>query len=480
MSARHGRKATALAFAAAVALSAAACSSSSGGSSGGSSADGSADGKPLDPNATVTISIDCAPASDQPGLQAQYNDDLATFKVKYPHVTVNPLPKTKCEDPAPFTAMLKGKTETNAFYAYFTDQNQVLNSGQAADITQYVNPQTVPGIKDMLPTVTKEISNAGKIYALPRLYYTTGLVYNRDLFKQAGLDPDKPPTTWTDLATDAAKISALGGGVAGYEDYSGNNTGGWHFGDEIDSLGGNLVTSDGTKAAFNDAKGQQVLQTLYDMRWKTNGIGATPVTQWADAFPPLASNKVGMMIGAPDVISHLTNSLGDKPDKWGLGPMPGSAGPATATQDGGDLFYIKKTDTPNQIKAAIAWINYEYLTPGQGQFNYARNVALSGDPGTNKFIAVGLPEPELWAPNTAMAQADAAALKAANANMPVANYAAYVNNPVAGVPEPPIASQQIYAVLDNAMSAVMTNRNANIQSLLTDAEGKVNQLLANQ
>ncbi|MGH3415566.1 MAG: ABC transporter substrate-binding protein, partial [Actinocrinis sp.] len=117
---------------------------------------------------------------------------------------------------------------------------------------------------------------------------------------------------------------------------------------------------------------------------------------------------------------------------------------------------------------------------GQGQFNYARNVALSGDPGTNKFIAVGLPEPELWAPNTAMAQADAAALKAANANMPVANYAAYLNNPVAGVPEPPIASQQIYAVLDNAMSAVMTNRNANIQSLLTDAEGKVNQLLANQ
>jgi ABC-type glycerol-3-phosphate transport system substrate-binding protein len=480
MSARHGKKVTALAFAAALALGAGACSSSSGGSGGGNSADGTADGKPLDANATVTISIDCAPASDQPGLQAQYNDDLATFKVKYPHVTVNPLPKTKCEDPAPFTAMLKGHTETNAFYAYFTDQNQVLNSGDAVDVTSYVNAQTVPGFKDMLPTVAKEISNNGKVYALPRIYYTTGLVYNRDLFKQAGLDPDKPPTTWAELATDAAKISALGGGVTGYEDYSGSNTGGWHFGDEIDSLGGNLVSSDGTKAAFNGAQGQQVLQTLYDMRWKTNGIGATPVTKWADAFPPLASNKVGMMIGAPDVISHLTNSLGDKPDKWGLGPMPGASGAATATQDGGDLFYFKKTDTPNQIKAAIAWINYEYLTPGQGQFNYARNVALSGDPGTNKFIAVGLPEPELWAPNTGMATADAAALKAANANMPVANYAAYLNNPVAGVPEPPIASQQIYAVLDNAMSAVLTNKSANIQQLLGDAESKVNQLLANQ
>ncbi len=480
MSARQKRKAAAFAFAAAVALSAAACSSSGGSGSGGTSADGVADGKPLDPNAAVTISIDCAPASDQPGLQAQYNDDLATFKVKYPHVTVNPLPKTKCEDPAPFTAMLKGHTETNAFYAYFTDQDQVLNSGEAADITAYVNPQTVPGIGDMLPTVKSEISKDGKTYALPRIYYTTGLVYNRELFKRAGLDPDKPPTTWAELATDAAKISALGNGVTGYEDYSGNNTGGWHFGDEIDSLGGSLVTPDGKKAAFNDAKGRQVLQNLYDMRWKTNGIGPTPVTQWADAFPPLASGKVGMIIGAPDVISHLTNSLGDKPDKWGLGPIPGGSGPATGTQDGGDLFYFKKSDTPNQIKAAVAWINYEYLTPGQGQFNYARNVALSGEPGTNKFIAVGLPEPLLWAPNTPMAQADAAALKAANANMPVANYAAYLNNPVPGVPEPPVAAQQIYAVLDNAMSAVMTNRNANIPALLSDAEGKVNSILANQ
>jgi len=483
MSARHKRKVAALAFAAAVALSAAACSSnsSSGGSTGNNnSADGTADGKPLDPNATVTVSIDCAPASDQPGLQKQYQDDLASFKVKYPHVTVNPLPKTKCEDPAPFTAMLKGHTETNAFYAYFTDQNQVLNSGEAADVTSYLNAQTVPGFNDMLPTVKSEISNGGKFYALPRLYYTTGLVYNRDLFTKAGLDPNKPPTTWADLATDAQKISALGGGITGYEDYSGNNTGGWHFGDEIDSLGGALTTADGKKAAFNDTQGQQVLQTLYDMRWKTSGIGPTPVTQWADAFPPLASGKVGMIIGAPDVISHLTNSLGVSPANWGLGPMPGNGGPATGAQDGGDLFYFKKSDTPNQIKAAIAWINYEYLTPGQGQFNYARNVAVSGPAGTNKFIAVGLPEPELWSPNTPMAQADSQALQAANANMPVANYAAYLQNPIPGVPEPPVAAQQIYAVLDNAMSAVMTNKGANISSLLSDAEGKVNSILSNQ
>jgi hypothetical protein len=34
--------------------------------------------------------------------------------------------------------------EPNVFYTYFTDKNQVLDAGQAADITSYVNSKTVP------------------------------------------------------------------------------------------------------------------------------------------------------------------------------------------------------------------------------------------------------------------------------------------------------------------------------------------------
>jgi len=45
--------------------------------------------------------------------------------------------------------------------------------------------------------------------------------------------------------------------------------------------------------------------------------------------------------------------------------------------------------------------------------------------------------------------------------------------------EPP-AAQQIYAVLDTAMQGVLTDRNANIDKLLSDAEKQVNQILAAQ
>ena len=47
--------------------------------------------------------------------------------------------------------MLRGGTEPDIFYSYFTDLPQVLLSGQAADITPYVNAKTVPALPDILP-----------------------------------------------------------------------------------------------------------------------------------------------------------------------------------------------------------------------------------------------------------------------------------------------------------------------------------------
>jgi sn-glycerol 3-phosphate transport system substrate-binding protein len=50
----------------------------------------------------------------------------------------------------------------------------------------------------------------GKMLSLPFNSSTTVLFYNKDAFKAAGLNPDKPPTTWPELVSDAAKLSASG------------------------------------------------------------------------------------------------------------------------------------------------------------------------------------------------------------------------------------------------------------------------------
>ncbi|GAA3227300.1 extracellular solute-binding protein [Dactylosporangium siamense] len=52
----------------------------------------------------------------------------------------------------------------------------------------------------------------GKVFALPFVDYDWGVFYNKELFKQAGLDPDKPPATITELEAAARKLTKVDAG----------------------------------------------------------------------------------------------------------------------------------------------------------------------------------------------------------------------------------------------------------------------------
>lgn len=53
-------------------------------------------------------------------------------------------------------------------------------------------------------------SPEGKLISMPFNSSTPVLYYNKDAFKKAGLDPDKPPRTWKEVAEAAAKLRASG------------------------------------------------------------------------------------------------------------------------------------------------------------------------------------------------------------------------------------------------------------------------------
>jgi ABC-type glycerol-3-phosphate transport system substrate-binding protein len=415
----------------------------------------------------VTISVDCEPPTSDKVDRKAWLDDVAAFEKLHPNITIKSVDRFPCEDPAQFTAQLRGGTEADVFYAYATDTEQVLDSGQAADITQYVNSGTVPHLSDIDRTSLSIGRRAGHLYSLPTGNYTMGLVINTTLFKRAGLDPTKPPTTWPEVAADAKQITdRIGHGVAGYADYSAGNNGGWHFVAEMYAQGGAAVSSDGKKATFDNAKGRQILQNLHDMRYRDDSMGAKQDLAWADLLQMAAAGKVGMYVGAPDTVQAIVNNFKGSWDDFAVGPMPGQTGIAPASLGGGSQYFFAKHDTPAQIKAGIEWVTYEWLTPGKGQFDYARGKKL-GQP-------VGVPEPQLFTGTTGKA---IAGLRADNATVPVANYTQYVDHPVTMKLEPPNA-QAVYKVLDTPMSAVLTNPNADIDQLLATASTQVDQVLA--
>ena len=74
------------------------------------------------------------------------------------------------------------------------------------------------------------------VYGLPTSSYTQGLIYNRKLFQEAGLNPDQPPTTWAQIPRRTPPPSPkLGNGIEGWGDYSAGSNGGWHFSSYIDA-----------------------------------------------------------------------------------------------------------------------------------------------------------------------------------------------------------------------------------------------------
>ena len=62
-----------------------------------------------------------------------------------------------------------------------------------------------------LPTVTGYYTtNEGKMLSMPFNSSTPVLYYNKDAFKKAGLDPNKPPKTWPEVAKYARKLVKVG------------------------------------------------------------------------------------------------------------------------------------------------------------------------------------------------------------------------------------------------------------------------------
>ncbi|MFD0327349.1 extracellular solute-binding protein [Streptacidiphilus monticola] len=354
----------------------------------------------------------------------------------------------------------------NVFYVYFTDPAGLIAKHQAADVTPYLDG--FPQIKQVKPELLKVFQDTqGHTYGLPEGNYSMGLVYNRKLFTQAGLDPDNPPTTWDQVRTDAQKIAALGHGIAGYGDYSKSNTGGWHFTAEMYSRGGDVAKQDAGgrwTADFDNATGRAVLQQLHDMRWTDNSMGQRQLLEWADLLQMMGAGKLGMYVATSDNIPTIVGQYKGVATDFGLGPIPGGQG----TLAGGGGFMFNPKDTPEQIKAGLAWLTFKYDNPDR--------IALGVQRDAQAKLPVGLPEPNLWTGTAAQTRADAVK---ANANLPAANYQKFVDAS-ATIPlhlEPPNA-QQIYAVLDTVMAQILTNKDADIDTLLSTATTQVNSILA--
>jgi ABC-type glycerol-3-phosphate transport system substrate-binding protein len=235
------------------------------------------------------------------------NLQINEFEAKYPWITA------KSEEynwTAPtFTAALAGGTLPDVFTIPFTDGKGLIAQHQIVNINDRI--QALPYVAKFNKNVLVNGQDAdGKIWAVPIQAYGMSLTYNRTLFKAAGLDPDKPPTTWDEVRTDAKAI-ATKTGMAGYAEMATQNTGGWQLTTATYALGGRMETVDANgkvTATLNNAATKQALANLKTLRWDDNSMGSTFDYAWGSINQAFAAGQIGIFTGGSDLYTAMVQS----------------------------------------------------------------------------------------------------------------------------------------------------------------------------
>ena len=216
---------------------------------------------------------------------------------------------------------------------------QFEDAQQLVDLTDRINswPELKTASKGHMTVATYE----DRLYGVPLYADVSALFYNKDLFKKAGLDPEKPPTSMAEMREYADKITALGGGVTGY--YLPGNCAGcniftvgplmWASGAKIEAAGpgDEPLVGDGVK---------QVLQFTRDMV-KAGNVPEGARTENGETFHlQFGSGKLGMM-GTGNFNITLARQQNPKMD-FGISLLPGVAPDSSASFIGGDLVVVPK------------------------------------------------------------------------------------------------------------------------------------------
>lgn len=410
------------------------------------------------------------PGSDKAAFKA-FDDRVTEFEKANPDIVVKS-EEYQWTGPT-FATQLAGGTLPDVFNVPFTDSQSLIQAGQLADITAEVN--TLPYASKFNENVLAVAKDGDKIYGIPYGPYAMGLSYNRDIFTKAGLDPDKPPTTWDEVRADAKTISEKVPGVAGYMQMTQGNTGGWELTTTVYARGGRMETTEGGKTTVttNNPVTKEALQWLKDLRWKDNSVGSNFLLDWSGINQAFGAGQIAMYPSGSDVLTSLVQQNAVDPKNYGLTMLPiDTSNKDAGVLGGGNVAAVSPKSSQAQKDAAVKWIDFYYMQKLLNQDQAvadAKVLVKSGQP-------VGVPTLPVF--DKATYDQNMEWIKD-EINVPQANVAPFTDTifDATLVPEPNKHTQELYGALDTVVQAVLTDQNADIDQLLSKVDSDIQKLV---
>ena len=195
----------------------------------------------------------------------------------------------------------------------------------------------------------------GEVYGIPFQRSTPVYYYNKDAFRDAGLDPEDPPKSWTDMIAVGKKLVK--------KDANGNVTqwgtriptlglgGAWLFGGLVVSMDDYLSTDTGTEARFDTPATEASLQFLLDLA--AEGVMAPGGITWGDTPKAFVEGQTASMWTSTGNLAFVNSNA---EFDWGVAFLPGGKGPGAPI--GGGNFYIFKDTTDEERAAALDFVKF--------------------------------------------------------------------------------------------------------------------------
>ncbi|MCM2293214.1 ABC transporter substrate-binding protein [Allorhizobium sp. BGMRC 0089] len=317
----------------------------------------------------LTAAMPGAKAADKTVSMIQCGDTLAEgydgfikeWEAKNPgyKVSVEIVGWSQCQDK--ITTLAAAGTPVSLAYVGSRTLKQLAQNDLIVPV-----PMTDAEKASYYPHIVDTVTFDGKQWAVPVAFSTKALYWNKDIFKQAGLDPEKPPKTWQEMY-DMAKTIKEKTGIAGY------GLSAKTFDNTMHQYLHWVYTNNGQVI---DASGKIVLdspQNLEALKWygKMADVSeAGPTAYEQDELTPMFNDgKIAMFEQGPWVRKRVNAKL-----NWGVANLPlgpDAKGPGTLLITD-SLAVFKGTGTEEQAISLAKW-----LTNPEHQFYYEKTHGLT-------------------------------------------------------------------------------------------------------
>jgi len=236
-----------------------------------------------------------------------------------------------------------------------TDMYTLIDEDAIIPFDEVIKPADQAWVKSFYPSFMENSQTGGKTWGIPFQRSTIVLYWNKEMFKAAGLDPNRPPQTWAeqlDYAQKLTKRDAAGNVSQWGIQIPSSGFPYWLFQALAIQNGVNLMNAAGTQTYYDRPEVIAALTYWVDLARK-HKVHPEGIVEWGTTPRDFFERKMAMMW---TTTGNLPNVQNNAKFDFGVAMLP--TGKQRGSPTGGGNFYLFKKTTPAQREAALTFVKW--------------------------------------------------------------------------------------------------------------------------